>query len=44
MRIGAYFVAGAGLRVSHVRFGLQAQHVVAPGVGVGESVLGGVTG
>ena len=33
---------GAGLRVSRVRFSWQAQYLVTPGVGVGESVWSGV--
>ena len=32
----------AGLGVSRVRFCWQAQHPVTPGVGVGESVCGGL--
>ena len=38
------FVAGAGLRVSRVRFCWQAQHLVLLGVGVGESVFAAVVG
>ena len=44
VRILAFFVAGAGLRVSRVRFAWQAQYLVTPASVLGESVWSCVSG
>ena len=44
VRVFAFFVAGAGLRVSRVRFAWQAKYLVTPASVLGESVWSGVAG